>query len=84
MIYKIDVGLTYHEASVGGGLNVGDDDAGAIGRSPGDGAGAAAAAAVVLTILVLIAVCEDEGGKAENEDVFDLHVEGWGLFLGGR
>lgn len=73
--------MAYLQACVGRGLNVGDYNAGGVGGGASDGA--SAAAAVVLSIFVLIAVCEHEGCEAEDEDVFDLHVEGRKAFLGG-
>jgi len=74
------------KTGISGGLDVGDDNAGNIGRFGGDCAGCACAAAAVVRVAVAgvwVAVCEDEGGKAEDEAVLDLHIEGWRLFLGG-
>jgi hypothetical protein len=73
------------QSSVGGSLDVGDDNASGVSRGGGDCAsGACAAAAVGLVLAVVgVAVGEDGGGKAEDEAVLDLHIEGWRLFLGG-
>ena len=73
------------QSSVGGSLNVCDDNASGVSRGRGDCAsGACAAAAVGLVgTIVRVAVCEDGGGKAEDEAVLDLHIEGWRLVLGG-
>jgi hypothetical protein len=65
-------------SNVGGGFDVGDNNASGIGGSGGDcasGTGAVAAVGLVVTV-VRVAVCEDRGGKAEDEAVLDLHVEG--------
>jgi hypothetical protein len=72
-------------SNVRGGLDVGDNNAGGISRGGGDcasGAGAAAAVGLVVAA-VRVAVCEDGGGKAEDEAVLDLHIECWRLVLGG-
>jgi hypothetical protein len=73
------------KTSIGGGLDVGDHDASGIGRFGGDCAGCACAAAAVGLVLaaVRVAVCEDGGGKAEDQAVLDLHLEGWRLLWGG-
>jgi fibronectin-binding autotransporter adhesin len=65
-------------SNVGGSLDVGNHNASGIGGGSGDcasGAGAAGAVGLVLAA-VRVAVCEDGGGKAEDEAVLDLHVEG--------
>jgi hypothetical protein len=72
-------------ANVGRGLNVGNNNASGISGGGGDSASGSAAAAAVGLIgtIVRVAVCEDGGGKAEDEAVLDLHIEGWRLVLGG-
>lgn len=73
------------QSSVGRSLDVCNNNASAIsgGRSDCEGGGSGAAAVGLVLAVVRVAVCDNRGGKAEDEAVLDLHVEGWSLFLGG-
>ena len=73
------------QSSVGRSLDVCNNNASAISGGRGDcvGGGSGAAAVGLVVAVIRVAVCEDRGGKAEDEAVLDLHVEGWRLFLGG-